>query len=96
MALVVTAKNLAVSQNRATKNSSKARLWVYDRRLELLTRAFTLFGGTYAYRIASQARAPILGCGAATPSVRSRRVSSLVATCTTWTSQVSPVATSGA
>lgn len=44
MALVVTAKNLAVSQNRATKNSSKARLWVYDRRLELLTRAFTFWG----------------------------------------------------
>jgi len=44
MALVATAKNLAVSLNRATKNSSKARLWVYDRRLELLTRAFTLLG----------------------------------------------------
>jgi len=26
--------------------SSKARLWVYDRRSELMTRAFTLFGAT--------------------------------------------------
>ena len=26
------------------KISSKARLWVYDRRSELVTRAFTLFG----------------------------------------------------
>jgi hypothetical protein len=73
MALVATAKNLAVSQNRATKNSSKARLWVNDRRLELLTRAFTLFGGTCAGRIASQARVPILDRGAAMPGVRSIR-----------------------
>lgn len=50
MALVMAARNLAVSPNRATKNSSKARLWVYDRRLELLTRAFTLWG----------ARAPVV------------------------------------
>jgi hypothetical protein len=39
-----TARNLAVDQDRGTYGSSKARLWVYDRRLELLTRAFTLFG----------------------------------------------------
>lgn len=42
MARAATAKNLAVSQNRATNHSSRARLGVYDRRLELGTRAFTL------------------------------------------------------
>jgi len=39
-----TARSLDVNQDRGTYDSSKARLWVYDRRLELLTRAFTLFG----------------------------------------------------
>jgi hypothetical protein len=39
-----TARNLDVGQNRGTNALSNARLWVYDRRLELLTRAFTLFG----------------------------------------------------
>jgi len=38
------ARNLAVDQDRGMYGSSKARLWVYDRRLELVTRAFTLFG----------------------------------------------------
>ncbi len=42
MARVATAENLAVPQNRATNDSSRARLGVYDRRLELGTRAFTL------------------------------------------------------
>jgi hypothetical protein len=41
---VATARNLDVGQNRGTNALSNARLWVYDRRLELLTRAFTLFG----------------------------------------------------
>ena len=39
-----TARNLDAGQNRGTNALSNARLWVYDRRLELLTRAFTLFG----------------------------------------------------
>jgi hypothetical protein len=96
MALVATAKNLAVSQNRATKNSSKARLWVYDRRLELLTRAFTFFGGTCACRIASQARVPILDCGAAMPGVRSiRRVAIPDATCITGTPRSAALLTLG-
>ena len=72
MALVVTTRNLAVSQNRATKDSSKARLWVYDRRLELLTRAFTLWG-TCACRIASHVPGPIFGCGTSRPGGCSRR-----------------------
>ena len=72
MALVVAARNLAVAQNRATKDSSKARLWVYDRRLELLTRAFTLWG-TCACRIASQVRGPIFACGASRSDVHRRK-----------------------
>jgi hypothetical protein len=43
-ALDATARNLDADQDRGTYGSSKARLWVYDRRLELVTRAFTLFG----------------------------------------------------
>ena len=39
-------ENLAVDQDRGTYGSSKARLWVYDRRLELVTRAFTSFGAS--------------------------------------------------
>jgi transposase len=51
MALAVTTRTLTVSQNRATRGSSEARLWVYDRRLELLTRAFTLWGHVWpSYR----------------------------------------------
>jgi hypothetical protein len=41
-----TARNLAADLERGTYDSSKARLWVYDRRLELVTRAFTLFGAS--------------------------------------------------
>lgn len=44
MALGATARNLDAAQDRGTNSLSKARLWVDDRRLELLTRAFTLFG----------------------------------------------------
>jgi hypothetical protein len=41
-ALAVTARNLAVPRSRATNVVSNDRLRVYDRRLELPTRAFTL------------------------------------------------------
>ena len=43
-ALAATARNLEVDEHRGTNDSSNARLWVYGRRLELVTRAFTLFG----------------------------------------------------
>ena len=55
-ALAATARNLEVAPDRGTNESSNARLWVYDRRLELMTRAFTLFGARTSSR-----RAPSRG-----------------------------------
>ena len=72
MALVVTARNLAVSQTVRRRIPSKARLWVYDRRLELLTRAFTLRGHVRQSVSRAKRGSQFLAKGTARLSVRRR------------------------
>ena len=94
MARVATAKNLAVSQNRATKDSSRARLGVYDRRLECGTRAFTLL--VVGARVVSRAKHAGEFLAVARPGPTYAAPSNTLGHLTVCTLQVPAVAASGA